>query len=88
VTESSRRPGSCNTNGAPLDAEELTPRPQLVRRVEAAGADGAVTDACPTWPILLAWIENDLPDEESQLLNTHVADCDLWFVVSKSDEVS
>jgi hypothetical protein len=25
---------------------------------------------------LLAWLENDLPDEESQLLNTHVADCD------------
>ena len=25
---------------------------------------------------LLAWIENDLPDEESQLLNTYVADCD------------
>ncbi len=32
-----------------------------------------MTDACPT---LLTWIENDLPDEESQLLNTHVADCD------------
>ncbi len=29
-----------------------------------------------TWPTLLAWIENDLPDEESQLINTHVADCD------------
>ena len=50
-------------------------RPQLVRRVEAAGADGSVTDTCPTWPTLLAWLENDLPDEESQLLNTHVADC-------------
>ena len=25
---------------------------------------------------LLAWLENDLPDEEAQLLNTHVADCD------------
>lgn len=23
-----------------------------------------------------AWIENDLPYEEAQLLNTHVADCD------------
>ncbi len=33
-------------------------------------------DTCPTWPTLLAWIENDLPDEESQLLNTPVADCD------------
>ena len=31
---------------------------------------------CPSWPILLAWIENDLPEEESQLLNTHVADCE------------
>ena len=52
-------------------------RPQLVRGVEAAGADGrAVTDTCPTWPTLLAWIENDLPDEESLLINTHVADCD------------
>ena len=41
-----------------------------------AGADGAtVTDTCPTWPTLLAWLENDLSDEESQLLNTHVADC-------------
>ncbi len=35
-----------------------------------------MTDACPTWPTLLAWLENDLPDEEAQLLNTHVADCD------------
>lgn len=47
-----------------------------------------MTDTCPTWPTLLAWLENDLPDEDAQLLNTHVADCDLWFVVSKSDEVS
>ena len=30
----------------------------------------------PTCPILLAWLENDLPEEESRLLNTHVADCD------------
>ncbi len=37
-----------------------------------------MTDTCPTWPTLLAWLENDLPDEESQLLNTHVADCDEW----------
>ena len=29
-----------------------------------------------TFPTLLAWLENDLPEEESQLLNTHVADCD------------
>ncbi len=35
-----------------------------------------MTDTCPTWPTLLAWLENDLPDEEAQLLNTHVADCD------------
>ena len=35
-----------------------------------------MTDTCPTWPTLLAWLENDLPDEESQLLKTHVADCD------------
>ena len=35
-----------------------------------------MTDACPswpTWPTILAWLENDLP--ESQLLNTHVPDC-------------
>ncbi len=32
-------------------------------------------DTCPTWPTLLARLENDLPDERSQLLNTHVADC-------------
>ena len=35
-----------------------------------------MTDTCPTWPTLLAWLEHDLPDEEAQLLNTHVADCD------------
>ncbi len=35
-----------------------------------------MTDACPTWPTLLAWLENDLPDEEAQLLNTHVPGCD------------
>jgi len=35
-----------------------------------------VTDICPTWPIILAWLENALPDEEAQLINTHVADCD------------
>ena len=35
-----------------------------------------MTDTCPSWPTLLAWLENDLPDEESQILNTHVADCD------------
>jgi len=34
-----------------------------------------MTDTCPTWPTLLAWLENDLRDEEAQLLNTHVADC-------------
>jgi len=38
--------------------------------------DEPVTDTCPSWPTILAWLENDLPDEESQLLNTHVADCD------------
>ncbi len=32
--------------------------------------------SCPAWPTILAWLENDLPDEESQLLNTHVGDCD------------
>lgn len=36
----------------------------------------SVASACATWPTLLAWIENDLPNEESQLLNTHVANCD------------
>jgi len=35
-----------------------------------------VTDSCPTWSTRLAWLENDLPDEEAQLLNTHVGDCD------------
>ena len=30
-------------------------------------------DTCPT---ILAWLENDLPDGEAQLLNTHAADCD------------
>ena len=35
-----------------------------------------MTDTCPTWPTLLAWLENDLPDEEVQRLNTHVADCE------------
>jgi len=35
-----------------------------------------MTDSFPTWPTLLAWLENDLPDEEAQLLNTHVTDCD------------
>jgi len=35
-----------------------------------------VTDTCPSWPILLAWLENDLPAEEGQLLSTHVADCE------------
>ncbi len=33
-----------------------------------------MTDACPAWPTLLAWLENDLREEESQLLNAHVAD--------------
>ena len=28
-----------------------------------------MTDACPSWPTLLAWLENDLPDEESQWTN-------------------
>jgi len=36
----------------------------------------AVTDSCPAWPTLLAWLGNDLSDEEAQLLNTHVADCE------------
>ena len=35
-----------------------------------------MTDTCPSWPTLLAWLENDLPEEDSQVLNTHVADCD------------
>ena len=29
----------------------------------------------PTWPTILAWLENCLSDEEAQVLNTHVADC-------------
>ena len=33
-------------------------------------------DTCPTWPALLAWLANDLSEKESQLLSTHVADCD------------
>ncbi len=36
-----------------------------------------MTDACPNFPTLLAWLENDLPDEESRHLNIHVADCAL-----------
>jgi len=32
---------------------------------------------CRSWPTLLAWIENDLPEEEAELLNTHVADCEV-----------
>ncbi len=32
-----------------------------------------MTDTCPS---LLAWLENDFPEEESQLLSTHVPDCD------------
>ena len=35
-----------------------------------------MTDTCPTWPTLLAWLENDLPDEQSLLLNPHVPGCD------------
>ena len=31
---------------------------------------------CPSFPTLLVWIENDLPDEQAQVLNVHVADCD------------
>ena len=31
-----------------------------------------MTDTCPNWPTVLAWLENDRPDEESQLLNTHM----------------
>ena len=30
----------------------------------------------PAWPTILAWLENDVPDEESLLLNTHVPGCD------------
>lgn len=26
----------------------------------------SMTDTCPTWPTLLAWLENDLPDEEGE----------------------
>ncbi len=35
-----------------------------------------MTDTCPTWPTILAWVETDLREDESQRLNTHVADCD------------
>ncbi len=35
-----------------------------------------MTDTCSTWPTLLAWLENELPGEEFQLLNTHVVECD------------
>ncbi len=37
-----------------------------------------MSDTCPSWPTLLEWLENDLPDEEAQLLNTHVSDCEKW----------
>ena len=29
-----------------------------------------------TWHTPLAWLENDLPDQESRVLNPHVASCD------------
>ncbi len=32
-----------------------------------------------TWPTLLARLENDLPGEEAQLLDTHVANCPVWM---------
>ncbi len=35
-----------------------------------------MTDTCPSFPTLLARLENDLPEEESQLLSTQVVDCD------------
>ena len=35
-----------------------------------------MTDSCRSWPTILAWLENDLLDEESQLLNVHVTGCD------------
>ena len=35
-----------------------------------------MTDPCPTWPTLLAWLENDLPDDEALLIHIHVHDCD------------
>ncbi len=34
-----------------------------------------MTHSCSSWPTLLAWLENDLPEEQSRVLNTHVADC-------------
>ena len=68
------------TRGVEAERSAKQRHPQLVRGVEAAGAEGrAVTDTCPTYPTLLAWLENDLPEEESQLLNTHVADCPVWM---------
>ena len=33
---------------------------QLVRGVEAAGADGTLADTCPAFPTLLAWLGSDL----------------------------
>jgi len=27
-----------------------------------------MTDACPSWPTLLAWLENDLPEGASGLV--------------------
>ena len=37
--------------------------------VEAAGADGAVDDRhLPTFPTLLAWLENDLPEGANGLV--------------------
>ena len=35
-----------------------------------------MSGSCPTWPTPLAWLENELSDEEAQLLNVHDADCD------------
>ena len=34
-----------------------------------------MTATCPSWPTLLAWLENDLPEDESEVINTHVAAC-------------
>ena len=34
-----------------------------------------MSNTYPSFPTLLAWIENDLPEEESQLLNTHDTEC-------------
>ena len=35
-----------------------------------------MTDTCPALPTILAWLENDLADEEAERLHAHVPNCE------------